>query len=69
MKLLKRNVKNDDEVAINIPKMDDDGILYITSNPQHTEELAIYTINGDAYLSKNGSEERWEKILNAGDVK
>lgn len=69
VKLVKRSVRNDDKVAINIPKMNDDGILYIARNPRNTEELGIYTINGDAYLSKDGSVEQWGKILNDGNAK
>lgn len=69
VELLKRNIESDEETNINIPKMNDDGILYIARNPQNTEELAIYTINGDAYLSKTGPAKRWDRILNEGDVK
>jgi len=67
--LIKRNVKNGDETAISIPELKDDGILYIAKNPQNEEELAIYTINGDAYVSKNGPAESWEQILDGGKVK
>lgn len=48
--------------------MKDDGILYVAINPQNEDELAIYTINGNTYVSKDESEEEWKKILVEGQV-
>ncbi len=69
VELLKRNVTNNDEESIDLPELNnDDAILYIAQNPENTEELAIYTVNEDAYLTNNDSGDSWEKILSEANV-
>lgn len=36
--------------------------------PQNEDDLAIYTINGNTYVSKDRSEEGWKEILVEGKV-
>lgn len=67
--LIKRTNINEETSIVGIPELKDDVILYVARNPQDEDELAIYTINGDAYLSNSGVAKSWEKILDDGKVK
>lgn len=59
--------ENGEKQALELPDLPEDGILYIAQNPSNTEELAIYTAAGHAFLSKDGAG-TWNQILNAGQV-
>lgn len=68
VELYRRDVKNDEEAIIDTPKLENDGIAYIARNRQNEKELAIYTVNGDVYVSDAGST-AWEKVLNEGQTR
>ncbi|AQL56913.1 hypothetical protein [Abyssicoccus albus] len=57
-----------EEAIIDTPELKNDGIEYIARNRQNEKELAIYTVNGDVYVSDAGSI-AWEKVLNEGQTR
>ncbi|AKG72751.1 hypothetical protein AAT16_00030 [Salinicoccus halodurans] len=42
------------KTIIDTPELKNDGIAYIARNRQNEKELAIYTVNGDVYVSDAG---------------
>lgn len=48
-----------------LPDMPEDGVLYIARN---SDELAIYTVKGQAFVSKDGAA-AWTQIMKDGQVK
>ncbi|WP_298825081.1 F510_1955 family glycosylhydrolase [uncultured Planococcus sp.] len=59
--------ENGEQQALELPDLPEDGILYIAENPSNTDELAIYTAAGHAFISEDGGGS-WNQILNAGQV-
>ncbi|HLR41670.1 MAG TPA: hypothetical protein VK067_00345 [Pseudogracilibacillus sp.] len=66
-KLSKYDINNGEITSINLPELTEDGPVFIAQNPKDNE-LAIYTIKGQAYISNDDSE-TWEQILVDNKVK
>lgn len=66
--LMKYTIENEELDTLNIPEMPEDGIAFIAQNPNDELELALYTMQGQAYLSKDGSK-TWEALLQNGKTK
>ncbi|TWT09262.1 F510_1955 family glycosylhydrolase [Planomicrobium sp. CPCC 101079] len=49
--LIKYTIENEEMEKLKIPELKEDGIAFIAQNPEDDMELAIYTIQGDTYLS------------------
>ena len=48
-----------------LPELPEDGVLYLA---QKADELAIYTVKGQAFISGNKGEE-WTQIMENGEVR
>lgn len=66
--LVKLNLANGEQEKVNLPDLTEDGPVYIAQNPQNAQEIAIYTVKGQAYLSNDGGE-TWNQLLENGKVK
>ncbi|QHJ69416.1 F510_1955 family glycosylhydrolase [Planococcus halotolerans] len=60
--LTKYTIENEELETLNIPDLPEDAIAFIAQNPNDESELAIYTLQGQAYLSEDGSQ-TWEALL------
>ena len=65
--LIEYTWENGEQNTLELPDLPEDGILYIAQNPSNTDELAIYTAAGHAFISEDGGGS-WNQILNAGQV-
>lgn len=65
--LIEYTWENGEQRAIELPDLPEDGVLFIAQNPSDTNELAIYTAAGHAFISEE-SKGVWKQILNAGQV-
>lgn len=65
--LTKYTIENKDQEAVNLPALSEDGVAYIFQNPNDMQQIAIYTVKGQAYLmeSKTGD---WQQILKDGNT-
>ena len=63
--LIKYTIENEELETLNIPDLPEDAIAFIAQNPNDVSELAIYTLQGQAYLSEDGSQ-TWEALLQEG---
>lgn len=50
-----------------MPDLPDDAIAFIAENPKDDQELAIYTLQGHAYLSEDGTQ-NWKALLQNGKI-
>lgn len=66
--LVKYTMENEELETVNIPDLPQDAIAFIARNPTDERELAIYTLQGNAYLSEDGSQ-TWETLLEEGEIK
>ncbi|MGI2326678.1 F510_1955 family glycosylhydrolase [Planococcus sp. YIM B11945] len=57
----KYNLKDGRQKELALPELKQDGIAFIAQNPKDTKELAIFSIQGVAYLSENNAE-TWVKL-------
>ncbi|WP_440107708.1 F510_1955 family glycosylhydrolase [Planococcus halotolerans] len=53
--------------AFEIPELGEDGIVFISVNPADEQEIAIYTVQGDAYVSSDEGTS-WTTILEKGQI-
>lgn len=60
--LMQYTSENETMKKLSMPALPDDGIAFIAVNPADEQELAFYTLRGDAYLSEDGSQS-WEPML------
>ncbi|WP_233569693.1 group-specific protein [Planomicrobium sp. Y74] len=60
--LIKYTIENEELEPLNIPDLPEDAIAFIAQNPNDESELAIYTLQDQAYLSEDGSQ-TWEALL------
>lgn len=63
--LVKYSFEKEEQETVNIPDLPEDAIAFIAQNPNDVSELAIYTLQGQAYLSEDGSQ-TWEALLQEG---
>ena len=66
--LVKYTMENEELKTVNIPVLPQDAIAFIAQNPTDERELAIYSLQGNAYLSEDGSQ-TWETLLEEGKTK
>ncbi|MBM7707682.1 hypothetical protein JOD03_002629 [Chryseomicrobium aureum] len=66
--LVKYTMENEELKTVNIPDLPQDAIAFIAQNPTDERELAIYSLQGNAYLSEDGSQ-TWETLLEEGKIK
>lgn len=60
--LMKYTIENEELETLNIPDLSEDAVAFIAQNPNDESELAIYTLQGQAYLSEDGSQ-TWEALM------
>ncbi|MDX8361823.1 F510_1955 family glycosylhydrolase [Cytobacillus sp. IB215316] len=65
--LIKKSFDSETEEIITLPSMDEDAVMYFTTNPQNDNELAFITYNGNVFYSNNGAE-NWEMLVNEGKI-
>ncbi|RLQ91253.1 hypothetical protein D9754_05875 [Planomicrobium sp. Y74] len=58
---------NDKGEAFEIPELGEDGIVFISVNPADDQQIAVYTVQGDAYVSSD-EETSWTMILEKGQI-
>lgn len=63
--LMQYTVENEELEPLNMPDLPDDAIAFIAENPKDDQELAIYTLQGHAYLSEDGTQ-NWKALLQNG---
>ena len=66
--LMKYTIENEELETLNIPDLSKDAIAFIAQNPMDGMELAIYTFEGNAYLSEDGLQ-TWKTLLEEGKTK
>lgn len=66
--LKKYDINTDKIELMNLPELGEDGPVFISQKPNNNEQLAIYTIKGQAYISNDNSK-TWEQILVDNKVK
>ncbi|WP_343053431.1 F510_1955 family glycosylhydrolase [Planococcus glaciei] len=60
--LMQYTGENEALKRLNIPALPEDGIAFIAVNPANDQELAFYTLRGDAYFSEDGTQS-WKPLL------
>lgn len=63
--LVKYNLESGEKETLPLPELPEDGVLYIAQKP---DELAIYTVKGQAFISGDQGSE-WTQIMEDGQVK
>lgn len=63
--LVKYQLDTGDKTTLALPELPGDGVLYIA---QTSDELAVYTVKGQVYISKDDGAE-WSQIMKDGEVK
>lgn len=53
--------------AVEIPELGEDGIVFISVNPADEQQIAVYTVQGDAYVSSDEGSS-WTMILEKGQI-
>jgi len=66
-KLEKYSIDNDEKELLNLPELIEDGPIFIALNPKNSEQLAIYTIKGQSYVSSDYSN-TWDQIVMENNV-
>lgn len=66
--LVKYTMENEELETVDIPDLPQDAIAFIAQNPMDEMELAIYTFEGNAYLSEDGLQ-NWKTLLEEGKTK
>lgn len=54
--LKKHTIENNDQETLKLPEIKQDGIAFIAQNPENMEELALFSIQGKAYLTEDHTE-------------
>lgn len=63
--LVEYSLETGDKKTMALPELPEDGVLYLA---QKADELAIYTVKGQAFISGNKGEE-WTQIMENGEVR
>lgn len=63
---MKYTIENEELEMMNIPDFPEDAIAFIAQNPNDELEFALYTLQGQAYLSEDASQ-TWEALLQNGE--
>lgn len=66
--LVKYTMENEELEPVDTPDLPQDAIAFIAHNPMDEMELAIYTFEGNGYLSEDGLQ-TWETLLKEGKTK
>lgn len=66
--LVKYTMENEELEPVDTPDLSQDAIAFIAQNPMDEMELAIYTFEGNAYLSEDGLQ-TWKTLLEEGKTK
>ncbi|MFC4682718.1 MULTISPECIES: F510_1955 family glycosylhydrolase [unclassified Exiguobacterium] len=66
--LVKYTMENEELEPVNTPDLSQDAVAFIAQNPMDGMELAIYTFEGNAYLSEDGLQ-TWKTLLEEGKTK
>lgn len=66
--LVKYTMENEELEPVDTPDLSQDAIAFIAQNPMDGMELAIYTFEGNAYLSEDGLQ-TWKTLLEEGKTK
>lgn len=66
--MINYHIESGIDQTINLPELTEDGVVYIAQNPKNEQQIAIYTIRGQAYITENGTES-WVQIIKDGQGK
>lgn len=65
--LIKYTIENKEQEMLNLPDLPEDGVAFIFRNPNNNEEFALYTLQGQAFLSEDATK-TWIPLLEEGTV-
>lgn len=65
--LTKYTVANEKEEKVNLPNLTQDEVAFISQNPTNKDEIGIYTMQGEVFLTKDNAT-TWMPLLDEGDV-
>ncbi len=65
--LIKYTIETKKEEIVTLPELPQDGVAFIFQNPNDSEEIALYTLQGEAFLTKDNAK-TWLPLLNEGNV-
>lgn len=66
--LIKRSLTDGKEEEINLPKMEQDAVMYMAQNPKNPDELVFASFKGNVYLSVDGAK-TWTTLVENGELK
>jgi hypothetical protein len=59
--LIKYTIETGGKETLNLPELKQDGIAFLAQNPKNTKELALFSIQGKAYLTQDNAK-KWTEI-------
>lgn len=65
--LTKYTVANEKEEKVNLPNLTQDEVAFISQNPTNKDEIGIYTMQGEVFLTKDNAS-TWMSLLDEGNV-
>ncbi|EMF47869.1 BNR/Asp-box repeat domain protein [Planococcus halocryophilus Or1] len=65
--LTKYTVANKKEEKVNFPNLIQDEVSFISQNPTNKDEIGIYTMQGEVFLTKDNAT-TWMSLLDGGNV-
>lgn len=65
--LIKYMIENKEQEMLNLPKLTEDGVAFIFQNPSNNAEMALYTLQGQAFISEDNTK-TWLPLLEEGNV-
>ncbi|UOQ94035.1 hypothetical protein MUO14_03435 [Halobacillus shinanisalinarum] len=52
---------------LSLPELEEDALMYVAKPPKQNEKIAIFTVNGSSFVSKD-SGQTWTQILEEGET-
>lgn len=65
--LIQYQLESGEKEEIVLPEQLESGVMYIAQHPERTEEMAIYTMQGEGYMTEDAAES-WEQFAENGQV-
>ena len=65
--LIKRSLTDGKEEEINLPKMEQDAVMYLAQNPRNPDELVFASFKGNVYRSVDGAK-TWTTLVENGEL-
>ncbi len=61
------SLSNGSKQELSLPKLKEDALMYVAKQPQNNEKIAIFTVNGSSFVSKDNGQ-TWTQILEEGET-